>query len=309
MWTTDPWTGQQVWEEDIDYENHPELAPPGSIWEGDQSSPDPNTIGNWSTPDGGTPQELTPNDRLPTAAGPTPAGDVDPTAPSGGSESGGGDWFSTNAPTEDYGAIPAPFGETYTALARPDYLQGEYVAPQWNETFQGPEKPELLRSAWRPPTMEEVMADPGYGTRMRSGVQSRDASAAARGSVLSGGHQKALERYGQEFGANEYAGAFSRGLESRNQVLGEYNTDHGNAFNQYQQRYGAFTDNAARGVQARQLNENAFQNDSGNNLNQYLTRYNAYRDSIGDRRNAETDYFDRNLALSGQGLTANGYLA
>lgn len=201
----------------------------------------------------------------------TAGGDPTPTDPGGGDDgsggggSGGGGGMSTVG-TGTFGAIPAPFGENYTMLARPAHLAQPYRAP-----------------VWTPPTMDDVMAMPGYTTRLVSGVQARDASAAAQGSVLSGGHQKRMEKYGQEFGAGEYA-------------------------NEYARRYGAFQDDATRGYQARLANEDAYQSDVGNNLNQYLARFNAYQTAIGNTRNAEQDYWQRNRDLINGGLSANGML-
>lgn len=52
--------------------------------------------------------------------------------------------------------------------------------------------------------------DPGYRVRMKEGVEALDASAAARGRLLSGAQQKALTKFGQEQGSQEYANAYAR---------------------------------------------------------------------------------------------------
>jgi len=52
--------------------------------------------------------------------------------------------------------------------------------------------------------------DPGYRVRMQEGVEAIDASAAARGRLLSGAQQKALTKYGQEQGSQEFANAYAR---------------------------------------------------------------------------------------------------
>tara|TARA_R110002073_G_scaffold614_1_gene4875 strand:- start:11423 stop:12127 length:705 start_codon:yes stop_codon:yes gene_type:complete len=52
--------------------------------------------------------------------------------------------------------------------------------------------------------------DPGYRVRMQEGVEAIDASAAARGRLLSGAQQKALTQFGQEQGSKEYANAYAR---------------------------------------------------------------------------------------------------
>ena len=52
--------------------------------------------------------------------------------------------------------------------------------------------------------------DPGYRVRMQEGVDALDASASARGRLLSGAQNKALVSYGQEQGSKEYANAYAR---------------------------------------------------------------------------------------------------
>lgn len=59
--------------------------------------------------------------------------------------------------------------------------------------------------------------DPGYRVRMDEGVQALDASASARGRLLSGAQQKALTQFGQEQGSKEYANAYARELNAKRQ--------------------------------------------------------------------------------------------
>lgn len=322
-----PWVdngyGEEWVDDPVDYGNSPDLAPPGSEWNPEtggwdnaagspaalqglqetfQSTPlnqqyaDPGQaeqgLGYWAE-QGVDPQtemfdpntgQLRPGwERTATGYAQTPSspGPTMAQGPNTGTPGSGGDWFSaqlTSGGGSDFGAIPAEFSEQYTALPRPDYLQGAYEAPQWNETFS-------------PMSMDQLSQDPGYQARMQAMQQGLERSAAAKGSILSGGFiGKAMPRQLGNLASQEYAQANDR------------------LFNQYQQRYQAFTGNRDAGFQGRQFNENAYQGDVGNNLNQFLTRYNQYRDSVGDKRTAETDYFNRNLALGDQGLTATGIL-
>jgi hypothetical protein len=66
----------------------------------------------------------------------------------------------------------------------------------------------------------DVTQDPGYKFRMEQGVDALDASAAARGRLLSGAQQKALTQYGQDMGSQEYANAYAR---EANKVANRYN--------------------------------------------------------------------------------------
>lgn len=62
------------------------------------------------------------------------------------------------------------------------------------------------------PSGLDMSNDPGYLARMKIGTDAIQGAAAAKGSVLSGGTLKALERYGQDFGSNEYGNVYGRAL-------------------------------------------------------------------------------------------------
>ena len=62
----------------------------------------------------------------------------------------------------------------------------------------------------RPFGMSDFQADPGYAFRLSEGMKALEASRAAKGGLLSGATGKALQRYGQEMGAQEYGNAFNR---------------------------------------------------------------------------------------------------
>jgi hypothetical protein len=71
--------------------------------------------------------------------------------------------------------------------------------------------PELVSaSKYEPFTMDKFQADPGYAFRLKEGQKTLERSAAARGGLLSGGTGKALQRFGQEMGSQEYTNAFNR---------------------------------------------------------------------------------------------------
>lgn len=67
----------------------------------------------------------------------------------------------------------------------------------------------------QPFSMADYQADPGYDFRFREGQRALESSAAARGGLLSGGTGKALARYGQEMGSQEYGNAYNRFLQQR----------------------------------------------------------------------------------------------
>jgi hypothetical protein len=62
----------------------------------------------------------------------------------------------------------------------------------------------------RPFAESDFKADPGYGFRVKEGMQALDRSAAARGGLLSGATLKGAERFGQDLASNEYSNAYNR---------------------------------------------------------------------------------------------------
>lgn len=74
---------------------------------------------------------------------------------------------------------------------------------------------ELGTFDFKPPTVTD---DPGYQFRLRQGVGALDASAAARGNLLSGAAQKGLLRYGQELGSQEYEAAYGRSWQQQQEA-------------------------------------------------------------------------------------------
>ena len=53
-------------------------------------------------------------------------------------------------------------------------------------------------------------ADPGYAFRLKEGMNAMNATAAARGGLISGNALRAGQIYGQELGSQEYSNAFTR---------------------------------------------------------------------------------------------------
>ena len=67
-----------------------------------------------------------------------------------------------------------------------------------------------LATEYTPFGMQQFQQDPGYAFRLAEGQKALERSAAARGGLLSGGTGRALTRYGQEMGSQEYMNAFNR---------------------------------------------------------------------------------------------------
>lgn len=62
----------------------------------------------------------------------------------------------------------------------------------------------------RPFGMQDFQKDPGYAFRQSEGMKALERSAAARGSLLSGGTLKGIQRFGQDLASQEYQNAFNR---------------------------------------------------------------------------------------------------
>ena len=67
---------------------------------------------------------------------------------------------------------------------------------------------------------DDLVKDPGYDFRMKEGQKALERSASARGSLMSGGTLKGLERYSQDYASGEYTNAYNR-----------FNNDQSNRFN------------------------------------------------------------------------------
>ena len=67
-----------------------------------------------------------------------------------------------------------------------------------------------LATEYTPFGMQQFQADPGYAFRLSEGQKALERSAAARGGLMGGATGKALARFGQEMGSQEYQNAFNR---------------------------------------------------------------------------------------------------
>ena len=77
-------------------------------------------------------------------------------------------------------------------------------------------------------------ADPGYAFRMKEGMNAMNATAAARGGLISGNALKAGQVYGQEMGSQEYGNAFNRYLSNYANAQNTYQMNRNNLINPLQ---------------------------------------------------------------------------
>lgn len=211
-----------------------------------------------------------------------------------------------------FGAAPSPYqSEPYTGPGfelpnKPASLSQPLELAQWTGSFDTPPP------TFTAPTGIDYVNDPGYKERLAMGVDARERSAAAKGSILGGGQQKALERYGQDYASNEFGNVFNRALST----FGAQNQTFANLFDQYRQKYGEFNQGEDRKVQARGLGLNeyqtdinagnlAYQNRYGQYLNEQARTLSDYLTNTNTQRNAAGDYWGRLRDLSQEGLQAS----
>jgi hypothetical protein len=159
---------------------------------------------------------------------------------------------------------------------------GGYKSNPYGGGWDSPEVPAWLKDPYHLPTQQELESTPGYQARQAMGQQGRERSAAARGSILNGGTQKALERYGQDYASNEYSNLVGQQLGARQQNQQEYQQ------------------NQVQPGQYKQTNQyRQYLDEQGRTLNDYLTNYNINRTGVQDFLNQQNRTADRGLtALS-----------
>lgn len=126
--------------------------------------------------------------------------------------------------------------------------------------------------------------DPGYKFRQQEGVNALDASASARGRLLSGAQQRAVSRYGQDLASQEFDKAAGRYAQ-------QYNVDYGQATDQYNRS----RQNALTGIELDRMAKN----DSFNRL--------ASLSNVGQVANSADQAARQQMAQNvGQSTTATG---
>jgi hypothetical protein len=165
------------------------------------------------------------------------------------------------------------------------------------------------------PTGLTEQNDPGYQARLQLGTDALQKSAAARGSVLTGGTAKALDTYAQDYASNEYGNVYNRALNTFDTNYNAYNTNQTNQYNKLAGMAGAGQATAAGMAQQGQAASNnvtsnllttgAQQGQQINNAGAatasgYVGQANAYSNGIGGVGNSLTNYALLN-SMSGYG--------
>lgn len=170
------------------------------------------------------------------------------------------------------------------------------------------------------PTGLTEQNDPGYQARLQLGTDAIQKSAAARGSVVTGGTAKALDTYGQDYASNEYGNVYNRALNTFDTNYNAYNTNQANQYNKLAGLAGAGQATAAGMAQQGQAASNNVTSNLltsgqqiGQNINNagaatasgYVGQANAYSSGLTGAANSLTNYALMN-SLSGYGKSSGG---
>lgn len=148
---------------------------------------------------------------------------------------------------------------------------------QWYKGYKDTNKVEAI-GAQSPWAMGDVQMDPGFDFRMKEGQKALERSAASKGTLLSGGTAKALERYAQDYSSGEYGNAYNRqygaATDTYNQSLERYRTnyqvDSANKSSLYGRISGLAGIGSSSAGETAQLG-NSYASQAGNNAQQAAT--------------------------------------
>ena len=199
------------WEDEIDYANRPDLAPPdGSSW---SPSTDPNAqqgAGNWvSAPTAANAEPMGTDAPLPPPA----AAAVTPAAMMSGGGSSYGTPGSFNV-SESWPRFNAPALPTIAPIERPPAFSFDpYQAAQ---PFQ--------YDSFAAPTIDQAQTEPGYAFARDEGLRALQNS--RLGTLRTGGTMKDFIGWGHRFAEQNYGNVYNRAANT-------YGINRGNAFDNY----------------------------------------------------------------------------
>ena len=117
--------------------------------------------------------------------------------------------------------------------------QAPNATPFKYDPFQAPEAFQFR--AFEAPDALTLQNDPGYQARLGLGQQALERSAAARGTLLTGGTLKDLNQFAQDYGSNEFQNVYNRAQQTYGtqygQAAADYNANYQNALNAYKTNF------------------------------------------------------------------------
>lgn len=216
---------------------------------------------------------MDPTGQAPTAAGvnlydPSTYGNYPGGPDDGGDGGGAGSGRSSSGGSPRF---PAP-----SLPSRPGAPRS--ISP-WTEIFQGT-APNPLRpweQKFNAPTVDEATNSPGFQFRLGEGIKALQRSAAARGTLLTGGTLKGLMQYAGDEASKEYQNVYNRSV-------GEYESERQNFLGNEANRYGNEVDRYNRQLGEYDIRRQNFLTNEGN-------RFNSERSNRLDDFNIDSSYF------------------
>ena len=163
-------------------------------------------------------------------------------------------WFAQNAPAsqaqDTASADPAlsslqPQIQTGGGSYPLASVAGEGLMAPWTTPFQAP-------------SVEQMQQDPSYQFRLQQGQQALERSAAARGTLLTGGTLKDLAGFAQGLASSEFDKIYNRNLGEYRQAYDIFNNNQSNQFNRLSALAGLGQNSAANlGAQGSSYAQNA----------------------------------------------------
>lgn len=201
----------------------------------------------------------------------------------------GGSW--TSLLSQWKGLQPAEmqqFSKQFTspgrsAMGTAQWTGGNFDAPQlkdiadWTKQFTAP-------------TEADMMMDPGYKFRVDEGRRQLEASAAARGTLLTGGTLDSLGRLGQDYASQEYKDVYGRRLGEFQDEFNMFNSNRGFDASQNTDKYGralqTFGTNYGLFGNERQNAQLLDESDYSRAMQEYLNEANIFQQNESNRYNS-----------------------
>jgi len=159
-------------------------------------------------------------------------------------------------------------------------------------------------------SMQDFQQDPGYAFRLGEGMKGLNASAAARGGLISGNALRAATQYGQDMGSQEYQNAYNRYQTNRSNQLNPLQSLMGasqtasNAMGQAGQNYATSGSNTL-GSSANAIGD-AYMGAGNARASGYVGSANAWNQALGGATNALTQQNMLNRFSANQYVPSTG---
>lgn len=168
-----------------------------------------------------------------------------------------------------------PFTETFTAPPPPADLMDP-----WTRTFVAPERPADLMDPWTRmytrPTAADLQTDPGVQVRLEAQQRAMERSAAAKGTLLTGGFQRSLGEVMQDYASNEYQRLVDRATQEYLNAFKVFTGDKSRRASVYNDQFG-------QSLAGHQTDFNTFLGDKDRRSREYGNTYGRALGEFGQR--------------------------